>query len=65
MHIVFPEVVPVDYRVVACARWLAKKGRSDIQENDVLVAGFFSVGLNYGLEAPGRFEIEFFVYAWR
>ena len=43
---------------------LKKKLCGDIQEENVMVVGFFAVGLNYGLEAPSYFEIGLFVYAW-
>ena len=55
MNIVFPEVMSVDDRILACAGWLQKKMCSDIQHDDVPVAGRVAVGLNFGLEAPKLF----------
>ena len=52
VYIVLSEVMSVDDRVLACASWLKKKGGSDIQHDDVSVAGRVAVGLNFGLEAP-------------
>ena len=65
MHIVFPEVPTVDDRILACAGWLQKKGCSDIQHDDVSVAGRVAVGLNCGLEAPKLFVIQLLVFARR
>ena len=39
MYIVFPEIFPVDDLVMACASWLEKKGRCDVQKDDIPVAG--------------------------
>ena len=38
VDVVFPEAVPVNYRIMACASWVVKKGSSDIQQDYVLVA---------------------------
>ena len=61
MYVVFPEVSPVDDRIIACASWLEKKRRSDIKKDDVSVA--FAVGLNHGIEAPELFVIQLLVFA--
>ena len=65
MNIVFPEVLSVDDRTLACASWLQKKGSSDIQHDDVPVAGFAAVGLNCGLEEPELFVVRVLMFARR
>ena len=65
MYVVFPDVMSVDDRILACASWLQKKGCSDIQHDDVPVAGRVAVGLNPGLKATKLLVIRLFVLAWR
>ena len=64
VYIVLPEVMSVDDGIMACTSWWKKKWCGDIQENDVLVAGFFAVGLNDVLDAPDSVEVGLFVCAW-
>ena len=64
VYVVFPEMVSVDYRIMACSRWLEKKGRCDIQNDDIAVAGFVVVGLDRGIEYPKLLVVQLFVFAW-
>ena len=57
MYVVFAEVMSVDDQILACASWLKKKRCSDIQHDNVSVAGRVAVGLNFGLEASKLFVI--------
>ena len=61
MDVIFPEVVPVNYRIMACARWLVKKGCSDIQQDYVLVAGLVDVGPDRGPDMSDLLVVRFFV----
>ena len=63
MYIVFPEVPTVDDWILACASWLKEEGCSDIQHDDVPVAGCVAVGLNFGLEDPMLFVVRLLVFA--
>ena len=65
MYIVVLEVMSVDDRILACASWLKKKRCSDIQHDDVSVAGRVAVGLNFGLEDPKLFVVRLLVFARR
>ena len=64
VYIVLPEVMSVDDRIMACASRWKKKWCGDIQENDVLVAGFFTVGLHDVFDAPEPLEVGLFLCAW-
>ena len=63
MYIVLAEVGSVDDTVMARARWLEKKGRGDIQKENIPVAGFVAVGLNHGIEFPNLLVIRLLVFA--
>ena len=65
MYIVFSEVMSVDDRILARASWLQKKGCSDIQHDDVPVAGLAAVGSNCGLEEPELFVVRVLMFARR
>ena len=65
MYVVLPEVMSVDDRILACAGWLHQKGCSDIQHDDVPVAGREAVGLNTGLKATKLLVIQLLVFARR
>ena len=65
MYVVFPEVMSVDDRILACARWLQKKGCSDIQHDDVPVVGLAAVGLDCGPEDPELSVVRLLMFAWR
>ena len=47
VYIVLSEVMSVDDRIMACASRWKEKWCGDIQENDIPVVGFCTVGLNY------------------
>ena len=64
MYIVLSEVMSVDDRIMACASRWKKKWCGNIQEDDVLVAGLFTVGLNDVLDTPDSVEVGLFVCAW-
>ena len=64
VDVVFSEVVPVNYRIMASARWVAKKWCSNIQEDDVLMAGVLAVTLNLRLDVSDLLVIRPFVLAW-
>ena len=65
MYIVFPEVPTVDDRILACASWSKEEGCSDIQHDDVPVAGRVAVGVNTGLKATKLLVIQLLVFARR
>ena len=64
VYIVLAEVVPVDYTIMACARWLEKKGRGGIQKEDISVVGFATVALNHSIEFPDLLVIQLLVFTW-
>ena len=64
MDVVFAEVAPVNYRIMACARCVVKKGCSNIQEEDVVIAGVPAMALNLRLDVPDFLVIRLFVFAW-